>query len=333
MSDWLLALAIPFAATAALVALLIRSRWAARLADHPNERSLHERPTPRVGGIAIVLAAVPLAAHFAAPRLALTFALAIGLALVSFADDLRSLPIPVRIAAHLAAAALAVASLVPQAQDLSFLVAILLTLALAWMTNLFNFMDGSDGLAGGMAAIGFGTYAIAAAQSGAPGLALPCAAFAAAAAGFLFHNFPPARVFMGDAGSIPLGFLAGALGVHGAVTGIWPAWFPLLVFSPFVVDASVTLARRALRRERFWQAHRTHYYQRLVLSGWSPRRLAFVAYALMAAAGASALAAAREESLIQYAIIAVWSGAFIAAIVAIERRAPASATPRGRATR
>ncbi len=333
MSNWALALAVPFAASVALIALLLRSRWAERLADYPNERSLHERPTPRLGGIAIVLGAVPLAAFLSDPGLDLALALAIGLALASFADDLRSLPIAVRVAAHLGAAGLAVASLFAQAHDTHVLVAIGLTLAVAWMTNLFNFMDGSDGLAGGMAAIGFGTYAIAAAQSGVPGVALPSAALAAAAVGFLLYNFPPARLFMGDAGSIPLGFLAGALGAHGAVHEIWPAWFPLLVFSPFIVDASVTLARRVLRREPFWRAHRTHYYQRLVLSGWSPRRLALAAYALMAAAGASALAAARADPPTRYAIIAIWSGAYLAAIVAIERRAPGSATGRGRETR
>ncbi len=95
---------------------------------------------------------------------------------------------------------------------------------------------------------------------------------------------------MGDAGSIPLGFLAGALGVQGALAGAWPFWFPVLVFSPFIVDATVTLARRMVRREPFWRAHRAHYYQRLVLSGWSHRRVALGAYALMCAGAAAALA-------------------------------------------
>jgi hypothetical protein len=97
---------------------------------------------------------------------------------------------------------------------------------------------------------------------------------------FLLLNFSPARVFMGDAGSVPLGFLAGGIGIAGWRTVSWPAWFPLLVFSPFVVDASVTLARRMfMRRERFWHPHREHYYQRLVRMGWSHRRLALTEYA------------------------------------------------------
>jgi UDP-N-acetylmuramyl pentapeptide phosphotransferase/UDP-N-acetylglucosamine-1-phosphate transferase len=183
-------------------------------------------------------------------------------------------------------------------------------------------MDGSDGLAGGMAAIGFGAFAIAAAQVGSTPLALACASLASAALGFLVFNFPPARAFMGDAGSIPLGFLAGALGGYGLVAGAWPAWFPLLVFSPFVVDASVTIARRVLGRERFWIAHRSHHYQRLVLSGWSPRRLAASAYSLMIAAGASALAMRSAEATNQYAILGVWVLLYLAAMVAIERKKP-----------
>ncbi|MBU4499659.1 MAG: UDP-phosphate N-acetylglucosaminyl 1-phosphate transferase, partial [Gammaproteobacteria bacterium] len=157
-----------------------------------------------------------------------------------------------------------------------------------WMTNLYNFMDGSDGLAGGMVAIGFGALALAAWLGGAPSLAMFCASIAAAALAFLRFNFPPARVFMGDAGSIPLGFLAAALGIDGAAHGVWPWLFPLLVFSPFIVDASVTLARRALRGEKIWRAHRSHYYQRVVLLGATHRQLALAAYALMLASAALA---------------------------------------------
>ena len=316
MSDWILALAVPFALTVALCALLLRTAWRRRLSDHPNERSLHTHPTPRIGGIAIVLAAMPLALALTTPALDILWMLALGLALVSFADDLRSLPIAVRLAAHFAAAAIAVAAVAPGQPPAVMLMA---AIALAWMTNLYNFMDGSDGLAGGMAVIGFGTYALAAVQSGSTPLALGCAALASAALAFLAFNFPPARAFMGDAGSIPLGFLAGAIGIHGTASDTWPAWFPVLVFSPFIVDASVTIARRMLRRERFWIAHRSHGYQRLVLSGWTPRRLALCAYALMLAASASALAARASGFANQYAIIAVWGLLYFAIVLAIER--------------
>jgi len=93
-------------------------------------------------------------------------------------------------------------------------------------------------------------------------------------------------VFMGDAGSIPLGFMAATLGILGAQQDVWPWLFPLLVFSPFIVDASVTLARRALRGEKVWRAHRSHYYQRVVLLGASHRQLAIAAYVLMVAMAA-----------------------------------------------
>jgi UDP-N-acetylmuramyl pentapeptide phosphotransferase/UDP-N-acetylglucosamine-1-phosphate transferase len=98
-----------------------------------------------------------------------------------------------------------------------------------------------------------------------------CAGVAAAAAGFLCFNFHPARIFMGDVGSVPLGFTAGALGLVGWRSGAWPLWFPLLVFAPFILDATVTLLRRALRGEKVWQAHRSHYYQRMVQMGLGHR--------------------------------------------------------------
>ena len=199
--------------------------------------------------------------------------------------------------------------------------ATLAILALVWMTNLFNFMDGSDGLAGGMAAIGFGALGIAAFHAGSLPLALAAVSISAASVGFIAHNFPPARVFLGDAGSVPLGFLAAALGLHGAVTGAWPAWFPVVAFSPFIVDASVTLARRMLRGEPFWRAHRTHYYQRLVLGGWTRRTLALRGYALMLVAAASALLALGSGAQARFGIILVWAGAYALLFLAIERRA------------
>ena len=194
-------------------------------------------------------------------------------------------------------------------------------LTIAWMTNLYNFMDGADGLAGGMSCLGFTAYALAAWAFGDVALASASAAVAAASAAFLWHNFPPARVFMGDAGSIPIGFLAAAFGLAGWRAGAWPAWFPALVFSPFIVDASVTLARRLAARERVWEAHRSHYYQRLVLSGWRQRRLALAGYGLMAAAGVSALAVRRGGFLLQCGTIIAWVAVYALLLVAIDRRA------------
>jgi len=178
-------------------------------------------------------------------------------------------------------------------------------------------MDGADGLAGGMGVIGFGALAWAAADAGQAHLALLCVAVTSACAGFLLHNTPPARVFMGDCGAIPLGFLAGALGVHGALAGAWPWWFAPFVFSPFIADATLTLALRMARRQPFWRAHRGHGYQRLVLSGWSKRRLAISAWALMLAAAASALLARDSAGIERYVIIFVWLSAYALMAMAI----------------
>ena len=252
--------------------------------DHPNERSLHVTPKPRIGGLGI-MAGVGVAALWLADGTLLPVVLAaFALAAVSVLDDVRGLPAALRFLAHFVAAVGCLLAL-----GLTGWALLAGTLAVVWMTNLYNFMDGSDGLAGGMAAIGFGALALAAWLGGAPGLASFCAAIAAAALAFLRFNFPPARVFMGDAGSIPLGFLAAALGILGARQDVWLWLFPLLVFSPFIVDASVTLGRRVLRGEKVWQAHRSHYYQRAVLLGASHRQLAIAAYALMLAMAALAL--------------------------------------------
>jgi UDP-GlcNAc:undecaprenyl-phosphate/decaprenyl-phosphate GlcNAc-1-phosphate transferase len=321
--SWALAGVLPFLVAVVVIAVLRRSRGAARLADQPNERSLHSVPTPRLGGIGIMAGTLPVAALFAGDSLGVVLGCAAALALVSLADDLQSLPIQVRLPAHFAAATLTVLVIAAPAGAHSgpgVVEAVLAVVGIVWMTNLFNFMDGSDGLAGGMAAIGFGALAIAAGEAGAMALALVATCVASGSLGFLVHNFPPARVFLGDAGSVPLGFLAGALGLHGVFTGTWPLWFPLLVFSPFIVDASVTLLRRVVRGERFWRAHRSHYYQRLVMAGWSPRRLALGAYVLMAAAAASALAGASADRTGLFGIILVWAAFYALLFIAIERR-------------
>lgn len=319
---WIAAIVVPFVVAWAVTRILGTSAWARWLADVPNHRSLHEVPTPRVGGIGILAGAVPLIAWHASAALAPALACALCLAVLSFIDDMRSLPMEVRLPAHFVAALVAVLGVAqPGADSTGWVWALAAVLAIVWATNLFNFMDGADGLAGGMALIGFGALALGARDAD-PALALSAAALASGAAGFLVLNFPPARVFMGDAGSIPLGFLAAALGFDGIARDIWPAWFPLIVFSPFIVDATLTLARRALRREAIWRAHRSHYYQRLVLSGWSHRRLALAAYAVMIAAGASALAALRAGPAGRYAIIAAWVAMYAAVFFAIDRHAP-----------
>ena len=315
---------VPAVVAFAAIALLRRTRAATRLADEPNHRSLHVTPRPRIGGLGILAGALPCIAAAADATLAGFVIAAAFLAAISLLDDLHGLPIEVRLPAHFAAALVAVLML-GGSGSIGAVAGLVLVVAVMWATNLFNFMDGADGLAGGMALIGFAAYAYAAQGAGFGALAWTSVALAAACAGFLAHNFPPARVFMGDAGSVPLGFLAAALGAYGIVAGAWPAWFPLLVFAPFVLDATITLLRRLARGERIWIAHREHFYQRLVLSGWSVRRLALAAYALMAACAAGALWGLQQDGRLPYVIIALFAALHGLLFLAIERRFKATA--------
>jgi UDP-N-acetylmuramyl pentapeptide phosphotransferase/UDP-N-acetylglucosamine-1-phosphate transferase len=287
-----------FVAAALLLRLLLlpaARRW---ILDLPNFRSLHASPVPRTGGLGLVPAAA-LGLALAGGQL-IALALAVGLMLLSVLDDWKGLSARLRLLAHLA---VALAFVLAIARESSWLQIALLVLAIAWMTNLYNFMDGADGLAGGMAVFGFGAYAVAAWTVGDQPFALASLSVAAAAAAFLLFNFPPARMFMGDAGSIPLGFLAAALGLAGWREGLWPLWFPAAVFAPFVLDASVTLLRRLLRGEPIWRAHRGHYYQRQIQMGWTHRQLALFEYSLMAAAALAALCALRLAPLAQTMVL------------------------------
>jgi UDP-N-acetylmuramyl pentapeptide phosphotransferase/UDP-N-acetylglucosamine-1-phosphate transferase len=318
VSNWIASF-VAGTATVILLAILLR-RPDALPVDHPNERSLHHQPTPRIGGLALFPGVVLgcLAAGSPNADSMLLLGLAGFLFLLSIFDDWRGLAVALRFGAHLLAAALLAAGLMGASP---FVLAG--ALAVAWMTNLVNFMDGANGLAGGMAAIGFAAFGLA---SGEPALAF---ALVGAALGFLMFNFDPARVFLGDAGSIPLGFLAGGLGLLGVVKGQWPWWFPLLAFSPFVADATVTLLRRMLRREKFWIAHREHYYQRLVRMGWSHRRLALAEYALMAACGGSALALRHADFSLQMLGLSLWVAAYAGLMLAIDGRWANSEAHRG----
>ena len=263
------------AAAISWATIRLRLLCADRGLDQPGHRSLHERPTPHGGGLGIVFALLAVGAWIGVPIVLL--ALVSGLALLSLADDLRHLPSWLRLAAHLGAAA-----------TLCYLIALPAgwwlpaMLAVGWMTNLYNFMDGADGLAGSQGVTGFSAYAVAFALAGDAVAATWCLATAAACAGFLCFNWPPARIFMGDVGSIPLGFLAGGLGLAGTWQGAWPPWFPLLAFAPFVLDASATLLRRALAGKRVWEAHREHTYQRTVQLGYGHRGMTLRWGALMA---------------------------------------------------
>ena len=306
---------LSFAITYGVLRLLM-AKFGRVALDRPNERSLHEQPVPRTGGIAILAgAAVSLA--FGVGSLWLPIVLAAGLAVLSFVDDVRGLHTGMRLATHLAVAGVLAWYLLSPMQPLAL---VLLALGVAWITNLYNFMDGSDGLAGGMALIGFGGYALAAALAGHVPLAALDIALAASAGAFLLLNFPPARIFLGDVGSVPLGFLAAALGLAGWRDDVWPLWFPLLVFAPFIGDATLTLLRRLARGEHVWRAHREHYYQRLVRMGAGHRGAALTGYALMVVCALAALYARGAAPAVQAAAVGAAAVVLVAAAVWIDVR-------------
>jgi UDP-N-acetylmuramyl pentapeptide phosphotransferase/UDP-N-acetylglucosamine-1-phosphate transferase len=317
-----------------------------RLFDQPNERSLHTRLTPRTGGLAIVTSllfglAASLTWQWAcgvrcqtnAPLMGgLTFWLISQVWLVmivSFVDDMRGLPVVIRFGVHVLAAigivlgAGQVIDVIPlpavTTLRLGWMAIPLSILFVVWMTNLYNFMDGMDGFAGGMTAIGF-CFLSYLAWSGGNYLILTFSLLiSAAAAGFLFFNLPPARVFMGDVGSTALGFMAGALAVIGVHDKLFDLWVPVLVFSPFGVDATATLIRRLARRQRVWRPHREHYYQRLVLAGWGHRKTVFREYILMIAAGMSGVIYTRVGEQARLIILIGWSCSYFLMALGIQR--------------
>jgi UDP-N-acetylmuramyl pentapeptide phosphotransferase/UDP-N-acetylglucosamine-1-phosphate transferase len=295
-----------------LLCRLLISRYSfLNILDTPNERSLHEYPTPRTGGVAILISLLMawcwlvIDSRVSAEILWISGA-AFLVAGVSFLDDLQELSPLIRITVHALAAALLIAG---GGLSLDGLLGMIVTwLAIIWMLNLYNFMDGMDGFAGGMTLFGFGFLACAGLLQGANEYTMFASLVAAAALGFLCVNFPPAKIFMGDVGSATIGLLAAAFSLWGIRDGLFAWWFPLLVFSPFVVDATVTLIRRALNRDRIWEAHRSHYYQRLVQLGWGHKKTVLAEYVLMLLAGCSALVVLQIDLPVVTALVLIgWS--------------------------
>jgi UDP-N-acetylmuramyl pentapeptide phosphotransferase/UDP-N-acetylglucosamine-1-phosphate transferase len=144
-------------------------------------------------------------------------------------------------------------------------------------------------------------------------------------------NLPPARIFLGDVGAVPLGFLAAALGIGGIAGGLWPVWFPVLVFLPFVADATATLARRVVARERFWESHRSHYYQRLHQLGAGHGGTLAVWVALMAGTALTAVVCACAAPEWGTAALLAWCVAHAVLFAAIDyhwrRNAPSRSSP------
>jgi len=269
-------------------------RWG--LLDVPNARSSHTRPTPRGGGLAIVV--IVLATAIAAVLLrqlpavdsAALVACGGAVAAVGYYDDLKGLSAPVRFVVHLLAAAVAAGVLVGvdtapavlSAPLPRWLALAVVVVAVMWSINLFNFMDGIDGIAASQAAF----VSIASAMlmtvlkdPATPWLILPVAT-AGACLGFLAWNWPPARIFMGDVGSGFLGFWLAASALALDRVGMLSIWTSIILGSVFVADATVTLVRRIVRRERWHEAHRSHAYQALARRWNSHRRVTMLLWSL-----------------------------------------------------
>ncbi|WP_341895521.1 glycosyltransferase family 4 protein [Ferrovibrio terrae] len=272
LQDWLIALAIALA-SGLLVFVLMRPLigWLQRRAvlDIPNDRSSHTDATPRGGGVAvtagilfgcIVWSVFDFSDFFVLVLLGMA-----ALALVSWLDDRHGgLPVGLRFGVQMLAVG-AVLALLPDFATITqgavplWLERVVLFLAWLWFTNLFNFMDGINGITGvEMVTVGAGSVLVAAWQhpdlANAPGLVV-----AMAALGFLPWNWGKAKVFLGDVGSVPVGYLLGLLLLLLALSGAWAAALILPMY--YWVDATYTLLRRGLRGEKVWQAHRSHFYQ------------------------------------------------------------------------
>jgi UDP-N-acetylmuramyl pentapeptide phosphotransferase/UDP-N-acetylglucosamine-1-phosphate transferase len=284
-------------------------RWAPRRAlDVPNQRSSHSRPTPRGGGIVIVagfligLALWLETGGLLSPRALGWLIGALIVAAIGFVDDLRPLPALPRLVTHIAAAALLTLAGV-QERELPLLIALPLAFAyIAVFTNVYNFMDGIDGLAASQAIVAGAALAIAGTLVNNPLVATCGGLLAAASAGFLPYNLPLGKLFMGDVGSTFLGFsfagvcLLGNIGVGG---GRLPIEFGAIVLAPFLFDSLVTLARRIVRGERWYAAHRSHFYQRLVQHGLSHGQVTGLYAGVAVIAAAAALSALNVDVVVR----------------------------------
>lgn len=260
-------------------------RWAQGLGlvDRPTPRSMHWQPTPRGGGAAIVtvclIGVIGAAAVGFRPEWSVLLGYLAGallIACVSWTDDIRSVPPGIRLSVHVVAAALMIAGLGIQSHaqalvgrpELTWLVVAAGLLWTVGLTNAYNFMDGIDGLAAVQGLVAGLGWTLLASLSHQPWIAFVALLLAAGCAGFLVHNWSPARIFMGDVGSAFLGFTFAFITLAAAQRLPKFAFVGGLLLWPFIFDSAFTLVRRVGRGENILVAHRSHLYQRLVLAGW-----------------------------------------------------------------
>lgn len=275
--------------------LILRHAQKLGVIQHPNERSSHSVPTASGGGVGIVIGGAigtSLAAFQAPFEVAIVLVTSVIVAAIGFYDDRKPIRASVRLSAHFLLFAAAVIGVVPFAAltdqlalplPLPIILAFLVLTGVYWI-NLFNFMDGIDGLAASQAvfmplAAAVLSLTVTPALVGHPGFWW-LIALAAASLGFLYLNWPPARIFMGDAGSTYLGFIIGILALLTISWGWLTLWQWAILGAAFVTDASVTLIRRLLQRERIAEAHRRHAYQTLARRWNSHRRVTLLLIAI-----------------------------------------------------
>lgn len=298
-------LCVLVAAVMALALTPLAGRLATRLGavDHPSGRRIHALPTPRLGGLAILIAALVPVLWFL-PWQGQVRALVLGaliISLVGAIDDVRGLPPLAKLIGQISAAAVPVtAGITIDRVTLPFLGAFDLgpaayLISLVWfvaIANMINFSDGMDGLAAGVGAIGALTFAILAASLERAEPAILAAALAGACLGFLFFNFNPARIFMGDAGSLVIGFLLAGVAISGVMKSAAAIALiaPLLVLAIPILDTSFVIMKRLKHRLPVHGADRSHFHHRFANIGWSQRRTVLAMYAWCVLMGAIAVA-------------------------------------------
>jgi UDP-GlcNAc:undecaprenyl-phosphate/decaprenyl-phosphate GlcNAc-1-phosphate transferase len=293
---YLLALFCPFAVSWLLTLILIR--WSPRLGlvDQPNERKVHTQPTPRGGGLAIYISLVLAAVAFPSAvdrHFAVALALGLGIVLLGLVDDLRPLPWQVRLGLQTLAACVAVAFL---SGESPVLIKVLAVVWIASLVNAFNMLDNMDALSAGVAWIAaamFGLAAVVPEQSLALDKALPLLMFVGSLSGFLWFNRPPARIFMGDAGSTFLGFYLGLASLRGIFGGepLSPAWLgPVCILAVAWYDLTSVVVLRLWQGRSPFHADKQHLSHRLVGLGLSSRVAVRVIYLLALASGFAGLA-------------------------------------------
>jgi UDP-N-acetylmuramyl pentapeptide phosphotransferase/UDP-N-acetylglucosamine-1-phosphate transferase len=285
---------------------------------------------PRAGGIGMVVtfcvAAITIASMSGATWSSSLVVIggAAAVAAVGLVDDLRPLPARARFGVHVVAAIAAVVAGARLDSIAGFSIgpggAALSVLWIVAVTNIYNFMDGIDGIAAGVAVLaGIGVAVLSWLHSD-PALVLFSCALAGSALGFLAHNFPPASVFMGDVGSGFLGYVLAVLvlllGASAQTDAAIPAAF---VLAPFLLDGTLTLARRVARGERWYEAHRSHYYQRLVILGCSHRAVSLVYYGLTLLAIIGAITYALMPGAVGAGLLIASAAPFAVLLIAVPR--------------